>query len=83
MCTLFERLYFIEKRCFILAGKIKGMIDQLIQEKSKGNQVIANCIRTKLILKGIAVNKYTLSSPDEPEIIENISKIAKEFGITL
>lgn len=66
-----------------MAGKIKEMIDKLIQEKSKGNQVIENCIRTKLILKGVTVNKYTSTSPDEPEVIANISKIAKEFGVTL
>ncbi len=59
------------------------MIDKIITEKSKGNPTIANCTRTKLILKGIAVDKYTSSSPDEPEVMSNISRIAKEFGVTL
>ncbi len=66
-----------------MAGKIKLMIDKIVQEKSKGNDIIAKCTRTKLVLKGIAVDKYTLSSPDEPAVIANISKIAKEFGVTL
>lgn len=66
-----------------MAGKVKQMIDKLILEKSKGNKVIENCTRTKLILKGISVDKYTASSPDEPEVIEKILKIAQEFGVTL
>lgn len=59
------------------------MIDKLILEKSKGNKVIENCTRTKLILKGIAVDKYTASSPDDSEVMEKITKIAKEFGVSL
>lgn len=66
-----------------MAGKIKKMIEKIVQDKSKGNATIAQCTRTKLILKGISIDKYTVSSPDDPEIMNKISNIAKELGVTL
>ena len=59
------------------------MIDKIINDKSKGNSTIAKCTYTKLILKGIAVDRYTASSPDDKEVMDKISKIAKELGVTL
>lgn len=66
-----------------MAGKIKRMIDKIISEKAKGNAIIASSVRTKMILKGISVDKFADSSPDDPEIIKTLGIIAKEFGITL
>lgn len=66
-----------------MAGKIKFMIDKIISDKAKGNDTIANCTRTKLILKGIAVNKYTSSSPDDPDVMKKVSQVAKELGVIL
>lgn len=66
-----------------MAGKIKTMIDKIIDNKSRGNAAIASCTRTKLILKGIAVDKYTANSPDDQEVINKISQIAKELGVAL
>lgn len=59
------------------------MIDRIVSEKSKGNDVIAGSVRTKMILKGIGVDKFTDSSADDPEIIKALGNIAEEFGITL
>lgn len=66
-----------------MAGKIKIMIDKIINEKSKGNVTIANCTRTKLILKGISVDNYTLTTPDYPDIMNKVSQVAKELGVNL
>ena len=52
------------------------MIQSIITQKSKGNSVIANSVKTKMYLKGIAVDKYTPASPDDP-----VRDIAKEFGV--
>ena len=41
------------------------MIQKIVAEKSKGNQVIASSVKTKIILKGIAIDKYTPTSPDD------------------
>ena len=57
------------------------MIQTVITQKSKGNMVIANSIRTKLYLKGVAVDKYTALSPDDPAVMQKVREIAKEFGV--
>ncbi len=57
------------------------MIQKIVTEKSKGNQVIASSIKTKIILKGIAIDKYTPASPDDFVVINKLREIGKEFGI--
>ena len=37
--------------------------------------------KTKMILKGIAVDKYTPASPDDPAVVQKVKDIAKEFGL--
>lgn len=64
-----------------MAGQIQRMIQTVITQKSKGNIVIANSIRTKLYLKGVAVDKYTAVSPDDPAVMQKVREIAKEFGV--
>lgn len=64
-----------------MAGQIHKMIQQIISQKSKGNAVIANSVRTKMYLKGIAVDTYTPSSPDDAAIIQKVREIGKEFGV--
>ena len=66
-----------------MAGKIKKMIDELIAKKANGNSVIEKITKTKLILKGINVDKYTASSPDDENIIKLVRSVADEFGIKL
>lgn len=66
-----------------MAGKIKFMIDKIIADKSKGNDIIASSIKTKLILKGINVKNYTANSPDDLAIIASLRVIAEEFGVKL
>ncbi len=59
------------------------MIQSVIAQKSKGNAVIANTVRTKMYLKGIAIDKYTTVSPDDPAVVQKIREVAKEFGIVV
>ena len=65
----------------ILAGQIYNIIQSVITQKSKGNQIIARSIKTKMILKGIAVDKYTPASPDDPTVVQKVKDTAKEFGL--
>ena len=64
-----------------MAGQIHKMVQQIISQKSKGNAVIANSVRTKMYLKGIAVDKYTASSPDDAASIQQVRDIGQEFGV--
>ena len=64
-----------------MAGQIQRMIQTVVTQKSKGNVVIANSIRTKMYLKGIAVDKFTAVSPDDPATMQKVREIAREFGV--
>jgi hypothetical protein len=66
-----------------MTGKIKKMIDSLIEIRAQGNQSLVATTRTKLLLKGIDPGKYTEATEDNPEIIAKIKSIAGEMGITL
>lgn len=66
-----------------MAGKIKRMIDTLIEKRANGNQTIVNTTRAKLRLKGISPDNYTLTSEDDPAVIEKLNSLAKELGIIL
>ena len=64
-----------------MTGKIRKMIDQIIDKKSGGKPVLANVIMTKLILKGIDPTKFNGSSPDDPAIMAKVARIAAEMGV--
>jgi len=64
-----------------MPGKIRKMIDQIIEKKSGGKAVLANVIATKLILKGIDPAKFNAASPDDPAMIAKVSLVAGEMGV--
>lgn len=69
------------KGWYVMPGKIKYMIDTIIEKRSHGNQTIVNTTRAKLRLKGISPDKYNSMSEDDPVIVEKLNSLAKEFGI--
>ena len=66
-----------------MAGKIKGMIDIIIQKRSNGNPTIITTTTTKLMLKGINPSKYNVNSEDDPVVIEKLQNLARELNIDL
>jgi len=64
-----------------MPGKIKYMINAIIEKRSNGNPTIVNTTRAKLRLKGISPDEYNSLSEDDPVIIEKLNILAKEFGI--
>lgn len=62
-----------------MAGKIKQMIDSIIIQRAKDNPMLERVIKTKLILKGINPNKYTLQSEDDPVILGKLEKMIREL----
>jgi len=61
-----------------MAGKIVRMIEEILAERSKGNEMLARLTRTKLILKGIDPEKFSDLSDDDPAIIEKLKKMVKD-----
>ncbi|MFW6007737.1 MAG: hypothetical protein ACOCP8_00620 [archaeon] len=66
-----------------MAGKIKNIIDKIIEERSQGNDLVAKATKVKLKLKGINVDLYDNSSADDVEVIAKLEQIAKELNVSL
>lgn len=64
-----------------MAGKIKQIIDEIIEERSKGNPAIIEVTKAKLILKGLNPSKFDSCSHDDPVIIEKLLNIAKQLNV--
>jgi hypothetical protein len=64
-----------------MTGRIKQMIDTLIEQESKGDQRLINITRTKLIVRGIHPDKYSPHSEDDPIIIRQLEKMIRLTGI--
>lgn len=66
-----------------MAGQIKKLINEIIEKKSKGNPVLKNTTRTKLLLKGIDPDKFGATTPDDPQILKKVEAMAKELGVKI
>ena len=64
-----------------MVGKIKAMLDDIIEQRSKGNPVLTITTKSKLLLKGIDYEKYTPQSSDDPVIVAKVKQCAQEMGI--
>jgi len=65
-----------------MAGKIKQMIDKIIEHQSQGNPAMIHFVKTKLALKGINPDKYDASSEDDSRILAKLTALANELSIT-
>lgn len=62
-----------------MAGKIQQLIEGIISERSKGNEMLAKVVRTKLILKGINPAHYSDQSDDDPAIIKKLENMLQDL----
>lgn len=62
-----------------MSGKIREIIDEIIEDRAKGNPAIAEMTKAKLILKGIYFDKYDNNYSDEPEIIKKLVEIKAQW----
>jgi len=66
-----------------VAGKIKTIIDIIVEKRSNGNSTIANLTKSKMVMKGINPEKYGADSADDPQVIEKLLVLAKELNVTI
>jgi hypothetical protein len=66
-----------------MPGRIKIMIEKIIMERAKGNIVLINTTRTKLMLKGMNPDKFSVESPDDPAVIAKLQILAQELNVRL
>jgi hypothetical protein len=62
-----------------MAGRIRRMIDSVIQQRAMGNPMLEKIIKTKMILKGVNPNKYTLESDDDPLVMDKLERMLREL----
>jgi len=62
-----------------MAGKIKQLIEGIIAERSKGNEMLSKVVKTKLILKGINPAHYSDQSDDDPAIIKKLENMQQNL----
>jgi hypothetical protein len=63
-------------------GKIWYLIIRIINERSKGNPILAKNVRTKLFLKGIDVDRYGPDTQDNPVVLDRVQKLATAMGVS-
>lgn len=66
-----------------MAGKIKALIDLIVEKRSQGNPTLAVTTKTKIMLKGINPEIYNSSSEDNDAVEQRLIAIGKELGITI
>ena len=66
-----------------MAGKIKKMLDQIVEVRSQGDRTLVLSTRTKLILKGLNPDTFSATSPDDPVVMVKVRKAAFDLGVTL
>lgn len=68
---------------FIMAGKVKELIDRLIELRTKGDRGLVAPVKIKLIMKGVDPDLFDAASADNPMVIQRVITIAKEMGYEL
>jgi hypothetical protein len=66
-----------------MSGTVKKVLDQIIQVRSNGNQVLVQTTKTKLILKGLNPDQFTPQTEDDPATIGKVLAIANEMGVVI
>lgn len=64
-----------------MAGKIRQMIDTIIQQRANGNPMMERIVKAKLILKGINPAKFTLQSNDDSAILAKLEEFSHDLQI--
>jgi hypothetical protein len=64
-----------------MAGVIRSMIDSIVKQRAKGNEMIAMTTKTRLVLKGLNPDRFDRSSPDDPATIARVRAVAAEMGV--
>ncbi|MCC8189275.1 MAG: hypothetical protein LIP77_01390 [Planctomycetes bacterium] len=66
-----------------MAGKIKELIDRLIELRTRGDRGLVAPVKIKLIMKGVDPDLFDANSTDNPVVIQRVTAIAKEMGFEL
>lgn len=63
-----------------MAGKIKALIDEIVDKRANGKPFLISITKAKLALKGVDPEAFNESSDDDIEVLNKLKKIAVELG---
>ncbi|QST03105.1 hypothetical protein IMZ31_21385 (plasmid) [Pontibacillus sp. ALD_SL1] len=66
-----------------MAGKVKKAIEQIITENAKGDSLLEEMTKTKIIMKGINPRLYDVHTEDDPEVLGKLQDLAHNLGVTI
>ena len=66
-----------------MAGKVKSILDAVIEHRAKGNPTLIAATKTKLILKGLNPDKFGRLTPDDPVILKRVEGLARQLGLNV
>lgn len=66
-----------------MAGKIKKIIDTIIEYKSQGNSSIERLVKTKMSLRGVNPDDFNSYSEDDSAVIAKLEIMAKEYNVKI
>ena len=64
-------------------GKVKRLVDTLIEKRANGNHFLELDLQMKLLFKGINIKEITDDTPDDPGTLSKIYEMAEQFNIEL
>lgn len=64
-----------------MAGRIKTLIDEIIQKRTAGRSGFEHFVRANLVMQGIHPDKYDETSDDDPEILVRLQRMLSEFEL--
>ncbi len=63
-----------------MAGRVKRLIDELIELRSAGNPGVAHFMRAHLMLNGIDPSRYSATSPDDASKERRLQEMIDDFS---
>ena len=73
----------VKAKAALTKGKTKLILDSIITQRSGGDPAVAKMIRTKLILKGINPDIYSLDTLDDPNLVKRLMELASKLGVRI
>lgn len=66
-----------------MAGRVKSILEAIIEHRAKGNPTLVAVTKTKLILKGLNPDKYGAQTPDDPVVLKKVEGLARQLGLNV
>ncbi len=62
-------------------GRIKAVLDRILQQRNAAGPGRVKALRTKLLLRGIDPEAFSEQTPDDPAVLRQVQEIAHRLGL--